>query len=748
MDLIFDRSQPDREMLADFASFADPNTPLHMTGTEGSRRLTWWRDDIERVVEIVVDADGEPVTVAEGGSTVHYNAYFASSDMADLAQLARTMLRSLSVSELFVVPRLRQSVHRGDASTELLEQLNAPSPVTKLLFLTGDAGAGKSQLLTRCARAAAEQYLESNTGALLLYVNAQGRGLARLTEALAAETQDLRSKFTYHAVARLARMGLVRVIIDGFDELIGGQGTYEDAFGSLAAFVEELAGRGALVAAARSTYFEQEFMSRVDASAALGSSLWSLEALEIAPWGETEVRDYVHQFSSSQAAEAVDEASLLEALLSEPMLALRSKPFFVAKLCELFDPASAASERFMEGLTGAVIEAYVEREVKTKLVDSTGSAYLTAAQFTELLDEVAEEMWRQETREIHARGLRELFDLFGEVAGLSETHRRLLWDQATTRAMLRSGRKPQTVMFEHELFFGHFLAAYLVAVVEEGPQRVADALSRGNVPIDAAQQFCQRAVLAEDSLRGLLETFEEAYRRTPRALSLVQQNVGTIAVELLKSIPRSERIQLKGGIIGVADTAGKVFADVDFVNVEFRRSDLRGARFEGCTFTGCLWNEIKISHETRFDGSTVDLADFSGLVFDDGDQLKTLYAPAEMLEVLREIGAASIPAAIARSVPAPHLEVVELLVRELRRANIISDDPESYPKILNHPSWPLVLKALLAHGLLVPETRSASGPKKLFYKRTFAPEQLQAGLQRAGEATASVTQFWETLERS
>lgn len=737
------------QIRADFAAFADANTSIEVSApldASAALDVTWTRNDVESTTSVYLGEDGTPSTVGVDGVTSEYRSFFASAPMADLTRLARTILRTLPVPTPFVAPRLRPGHAVGtDAREDVLARLAAPSPVTRLLFLTGDAGAGKSQLLMACARASAERYLTTNVGSLLLYVNAQGRGLARLTEALAAETQDLRANFTYHAVARLARMGLIRVVIDGFDELIGGQGSYQDAFGSLAAFVEELAGHGALVAAARSVYFEQEFLERVDASAALGGALWELQPLEVAPWSEEDVQDYAEQYTRAIDADEGAQAMLLQLLLSEGMQTLRTKPFFVAKVCDLFTSSSLST---VDGVTTAVVQAYVEREVSTKLVDATGSPYLAPQQFTALLNEVAEEMWRQETREMHARGLRELFDIFAEDAGLSEMHRRLLWEQATTRALLRPGRKPQTVAFEHELFFGFFLATYLSSVINGGALRVADAFSRGNVPVDAAQQLFQRFPLAEARLPATLITLESAITRTPRAVELVRQNIGTLIVEMLRVTERVKRLCVRDAIIGVADTAGLSFRDIDFVGVAFRRSDLRGSSFVSCTFADCTFEQVKFSRQTLFTDTQLAIDACSGLLLDDEEAgLRGIYAPADMAALLRELGALPQAADEFRTVDGELLAVLDLLLREFRRGNIISDDRDSYPRLLGHAKWPQVREALRDSGLLVIETRSASGPKKVFYRRTFSPEQLMAGLNPSADVPENFASFWRALEQ-
>ena len=141
-------------------------------------------------------------------------------------------------------------------------------------MVTGEAGSGKTRVLQELVRRQADSYLRGQTNKLFLYVNAQGRALARLNEALATELQDLRVNLTYHSVATLARVGIVIPVIDGFDELLGVSG-YDDAFSSLAQFLEQMEGQGCLVASARSVYYEAEFLARAGKESATGDQAWT-----------------------------------------------------------------------------------------------------------------------------------------------------------------------------------------------------------------------------------------------------------------------------------------------------------------------------------------------------------------------------------------------------------------------------------------------------------------------------------------
>jgi predicted NACHT family NTPase len=159
----------------------------------------------------------------------------------------------------------RSSGSPATSSANIIDQINQAisqqTGRTKVIFLKGDAGSGKTTLLQHLTLDSAANY--SNAGFQFLFVSAQGRALSNIKDALAAETQSLKSAFTYEAVIPLTRHGLIVPIIDGFDELLGAIG-YGDAFASLREFLDKLQGDGVVVVSARSSFYDIEFASRVD----------------------------------------------------------------------------------------------------------------------------------------------------------------------------------------------------------------------------------------------------------------------------------------------------------------------------------------------------------------------------------------------------------------------------------------------------------------------------------------------------
>ena len=214
----------------DLASFADPGS---IKIAEGDRAFhAEWRmrgEPREGKFNISMDSG---IVVHIGRQRQAYSVFLASTEMADIRHIAQ-MIKQAWPRNIFISTKARRTDSNNGHSpaTELLTDLieNPDSEVTQIVMVTGEAGAGKTQVLRELVLRQAERYLKGETEKILLYVNAQGRALARLNEALATELQDLRVNLTYHSVATLTRVGLLVPVIDGFDELLGVSG-YDDAF--------------------------------------------------------------------------------------------------------------------------------------------------------------------------------------------------------------------------------------------------------------------------------------------------------------------------------------------------------------------------------------------------------------------------------------------------------------------------------------------------------------------------------------
>jgi len=262
-----------KQIESDLVPFIDPGTTLALNVSGSVIEAVWSQRRKELFARFLVSNISE-ISVEFLGKEYSYRSFFASEHMADLLGIAKsTML--IHASRRYVETRAEAEAPDGttrvDSATKLVADLVAAREIeedrTNFIMVTGEAGAGKTSVLKELVTRQAADYSKGQANFVYLYVDAQGRALARFNEALATELNDLRVSLPIHAVPPMVRLGLIVPVVDGFDELIGAGG-YEDSFTSISSFVESLEGKGAIVASARSTYYEQEFLARANRNAA------------------------------------------------------------------------------------------------------------------------------------------------------------------------------------------------------------------------------------------------------------------------------------------------------------------------------------------------------------------------------------------------------------------------------------------------------------------------------------------------
>lgn len=372
----------------DLQPFIDPGTELRVESSGRTIQVDWFQRGVQRSIAVSGFLEGTVVVQANGRRET-YAGFFAGPSMGDLAGLAKMMLQAQPKDKLYVRTRARPldaaeaDVAYEDAITLITREIDraGEDANTLLLVITGEPGAGKTCVLQEVVRSTASEYLSGGSKHLYLYINAQGRALARFNEALATELQDLRSQLTYHTISTLVRLGLVVPIVDGFDELLGAGG-YEDAFSSLSTFLEELDGMGAMVASARSTYYEHEFVMRANRTSSLGSQAWTQRPIEIAAWSDEEFENYVAEACGGLPAEVATAKKAAIRTLFDGHEELKRKPFFVARVAELVLEGKSFSGQ--GSLLERLVSAYLLREQTEKLLDRGGKPLLSMEQLSQL----------------------------------------------------------------------------------------------------------------------------------------------------------------------------------------------------------------------------------------------------------------------------------------------------------------------------------------------------------------------------
>lgn len=736
---------------SDLASFADPGSTVDLQSNGRDLQAVWEMRGGTRSDTFYVDRQGGAYK-RKGRTKEPYRQFLAGPEMADLRTVA-TMIQRGSPKEFFVSTRARREGDAEKDAIRLLQQLVADEgslDATRLIMVTGEAGGGKTRVLRELVRRQARAYLAAKADALFLYVNAQGRALARLNEALATELQDLRVGLTYHSVASLTRLGLLVPIIDGFDELLGVSG-YDDAFSSLTSFLEQLEGEGQVVASARSIYYEEEFRARAGRPTAAELS-WEEAPVAICEWRERERSDYVDLIASRKNLSPRRRTALesdLKRVFSGPNESLAQKPFFLARTSELL----LSEHRFDDGddLLTQLVQGFLHRERQEKLLDRQQAPLLGHDELDTLLCELALEMWNQETRELDTRSIREVAEYVLTIKEIPESTQQIVLEKVLSLALLVRSPYQRGLAFEHEAFFAYFLTR---AIVDRYFKRDADlraVLGRSALPEDVASRIGAALWKEQESsehLQHRADALGEAARQNWIRAPQVQQNAGLILLGLIRASAKPGHevagLAVRSVTFPGSHLRGVVCRECTFSDVIFRRTDLADTRFLNCRADDVMMIEPRVSSSTRLEFQGLDPgAHVQGLHLVNGSG-NVLYDPDEVAKAIADRGGPAPEDENGRvRVDARLLKLVERLMRAYGRANPVCEDDPRHKRLFSDPNWPAVRDVLLRHGIVTAETRQTKGRPKRFLRRHFLPAEIMAGLREGTSTPLAIQKFWQ-----
>lgn len=325
---------------------------------------------------------------------------------------------------------------------------------TLIVFLAGEAGIGKTSCLVKAAFDRARE-LERDPQCslpLYLYVSSTGNVLAQLENVVQAAVAPTRN-LTKEGVLALCRSGLMVLLIDGFDELVGGS-TYSDAVGSLRPWMEALGGRGVMIVSARSSYYLQQYRRSIAQSTSRGVAANHVIA-QLQRWSDFEVECYLTE---------QDVPARVWKNLPQGQRDLLRIPFYSSELAKWW--RSGASKRDAPGdLQRLMIDRFLSREVDKLRIPGANAPLLSHDEFRVVCMNLAEMMAGNEDREV---GLQDLEYAVSLAIDDDLSKRRGLRDRLTVLCGLGvRGETDPRYTFDHELYFDCFLGDALVRYLTE-----------------------------------------------------------------------------------------------------------------------------------------------------------------------------------------------------------------------------------------------------------------------------------------
>ena len=315
--------------------------------------------------------------------------------------------------------------------------------------------------------------------------------------------------------------------------------------------------------AARSVYYEAEFLERAPGVDAEIEQAWEHVPVRLIGWNDKDREDYLADWMRRKGVSEEDGMEIRERMkeiFSGANAGLSSRPLFFTRSVEIL---RTHPEFSYDGPLQGLSDQYISRELKEKLLDRNSRPLLTKKQFCRLMHEFAEDMWNQDTRELDYGSIREIADHVAEDEGLSETARGVVIEKFPTLAFLgRGGRSgSRTGAFEHELFFFYFLGQLIASRLGSGEGDMGLLLSRSALPEEVAERVAQELWTAggceSNRLETLIERLVKASKTEWLRTSQVRENAGLLIMALFRKVGEIENC-----IVESVDFPGSNLKDV------------------------------------------------------------------------------------------------------------------------------------------------------------------------------------------
>jgi hypothetical protein len=471
-----------------------------------------------------------------------------------------------------------------------------PAGTASVLYLTADAGEGKTTVITELARKQAEQYKRKETDWLLVPISLGGRPFLRFDDVIvAALVNRLRFPFLYYdSFIELVRMGVLVPALDGFEEMFIESSTGE-AVSALGNLMQAMQSSGSVLIAARKAYFDYK---RLETQAklfdTLGDQSVAFSRLALQRWNRANFLEYgtkrkvlvATQLYDSMAERLgqVDHPLLTRAVMVKRLLDVAAETPDINDLLSHFSGAPTNYFSFF-------VRAIITREAEKNWIDKSGEParpLISEEEHQGLLGLLAQEMWTSGTEVLREDLLDVTAELFCDTHSKSAAIRRQVIERLKQHALIaRQQGSSGGFSFDHVEFYHYFLGhAVGQALLMTSQLDIRQMLRRGLLPTFSVE-------VASSQLRDSLAVVKTAELFSSLAehesvSSFLAENCGGIIVRALGATA-ARKVTIRNLTMPVDSLANQVIQDNLFVKCYFQSTLLRegstaGVRFEACQF--------------------------------------------------------------------------------------------------------------------------------------------------------------------
>lgn len=560
--------------------------------------------------KLIINKEKELYCQSEGSGYPTSYKNWVFDNLADLHLLARSLKKHFTLSE-HIIPSI--GIYQPPVDTDpngtkkpvndvvkhlkcCIEKMNDIE--TNLIYLTSEAGEGKTVVMEKLAYEQACDYLTHKTSWLFVPISLQGRPLLRLDEVIVgALTNTFRFRnYFYETFIELVKSGKIVLGLDGFEEMAIVR-SEDEVISSLATLLSELDSEGKMIFSVRTAYYNY---NNLNSQSTLFNSIRNSEVtfseLQLKKWEKKQFMDLLKTYAiDHKEVENIyntlsNKLGNSHSLLTRPVLIDRlANTYFedISKGIEVNEINSSITNLLSdEGDTDNIFSHFIlyliKREAESKWLSKSKPVrpILSQDQHCELLEEIAGEMWASSVQVLNFDTLTTITEISIEDMSINHEYKKQCKERIIHHVFIKQ-QEENLYSFCHDDFRLYFLGRKIYhEISKQKNQNTRNILSRDNLPEFAVTQFTQMALLANNidtCVRHLLEISHTVSRS-----SYISQNLSYLILRLRSKMKSPED----------SITLSNLYVNRNSLNI----SGLINVKFEKCTIENICLDSSNFSH--------------------------------------------------------------------------------------------------------------------------------------------------------
>ena len=574
------------------------------------------------IIEVSLKQYSGELTVVDGSTDMPANQWILTR-LAQLPLLAGRLMSTVALTRPFVTPEAdllqslevnpgEESEHVEDALAATLKVLDNRSPLeTTVLYITSDAGEGKTSLINELAQRQAERFKEHKSDWLLLPIPLGGRTFLRFDDITVGVLQNkYRFPFLYYgSFLELVRLGVLIPAYDGFEEMLV-ESTSGEALSAMGFLVNSLQSCGAMVVAARKAYFEFENLkTQARLRDLISSYLVGFGKLALCRWRKAQFLKYCGERDLPNP-EALYDAAVRRL---GPTHSLITRPVLVRRLVDIAERSSSLDDFLTQLETSGTdffsvfVRGIIQREAHDVWIErgdgEVKQPLLSIDEHCELLSLIALEMWQARVDFLKLDSLEFVTEFFCEAKRKRPSSAAQVRERIKGHALLIASTETQrAIEFDHDefrqFFLGEAVANICLSQASSVRADLLNALRKGVFPAPSLRSLVQAVRRTAQSQRQQVVKLLAEVAQLDGQASFTHENCTSLVLALLNDENGAEAV-LRGMSFPLNALRNARLRRVIFDDCFFAQSSLENTSLQDCRFTRCQFAKLDVYDSTR-----------------------------------------------------------------------------------------------------------------------------------------------------